>query len=227
MTQSRPGEGRIALAVLLASIGLALIAGGFTQLKALSAAYLTSDVLRTESPFTFYAWLASLLQDHQAESRSDSRGDLSRRVADRLMIMPLPARRRIAISMARQEFWADISADAATQRAAKEAALDGVLLALQTEPGAGDLYFCAAWLETTLSGFTERPRRLLRASHIFSKHELDIAVERLLLAPLIWTFLDDAEKTDLKRDLDLVTQLHSNSAAQILRELEEQGVSFD
>ena len=227
VARTNRASGRIAVSVLVISIGITLILAGSKQLTTLAGAYRTTDILLTETPGSFQVWLAGLAQEAEDPEKVDGRNGLSRRVADRLKIMPLPDRHSVTISMAQAEFWDDINPYISIQRTTQEDVLGGVLLALQSEPGAGDLYFCAAWLETTLYGFGERPRRLLEASQIFSPHEIDFAIERLILAPLIWRFLREDERAWLKKDLNYVTNTYPNSAAQIIKELKEQGVSFD
>jgi hypothetical protein len=219
-------KGRLLPGVLLLALGAALAAAGMLQLQLLQGAFRQQDLRLTESPDTFKVWLALLAREQRDVASDVNPAPIARRIADRLGVMSAPLRRRVVINMARPAFWEDIRPPGSTSRAIKMQALEGVYLRLQTEPGAGDLYLAAASLETSLLGLTSRARRLLDSSQTFAPREFDLAVERLILASLVWTLLTEEERSRARRAFALVSQLHPDKAQEIARELESMGVNL-
>ena len=221
--EARRGRGLAAILVL--PLAVFLIAMASLQLSALSGAYRPGDVFLTHSPRSLQAWLAELAAE--AAGPGADRISLARRIADRLVLMPLPDRRKAIVAMTHPEFWNAIVPKGSTPRAIKEIVLAGTLLALAGSPAAGDLYFAAAWLETGLDGYAQRPRRMLEASHVFSPREIEIVIERVRFAPLIWTFAGDGERQRLTADFHLVREAFPREADQIAVELARHGVVIE
>ena len=216
---------RIVLAAFLVLVGAVTGSMGVSRLLDLGTIYRPSDLFLTETPETFRAWLKeALVRPDQGQEGTPT--DLPPRIADRLLTMGIEKRRAIVTAMMRRSWWDAISTEGRPRRQAREGVRDGVLLALQQAPAAGDLYLLAAALETTLQGYTAQTGELLRSSSSFAPRELPVVLERLRFAPLVWPLLGDGDRARYAADFAVYARAEPDRAAKLRDELAAAGVSL-
>ena len=110
----------------------------------------------TEQPASFRAWLLGVVAE-------PDQTHTTKRIATRLLVMPMASRRNAADAMTGRAFWEPFAGQEGSLKTVQRQVRDGVLMALQSSPTAGDLYLTAAWLEALTDGFGLRGRELLRA----------------------------------------------------------------
>ena len=109
----------------------------------------------TEQPASFRAWLLGIVAE-------PDQTHTTKRIATRLLVMPMASRRNSADAMTGREFWEPFAVQEGSLKYVQRQVRDGVLMALQSSPTSGDLYLTAAWLEALTDGFGLRGRELLR-----------------------------------------------------------------
>ena len=210
-------------ASVLAGLGALTAALGTASLITLASTYRSGDLAVTETPQTFLAWLV----EQHAMSAEAAPADLSWRIARRLDVMPLDKRRDLTVALLAPESWQALTTPGASPRAAQVKVRDGLLLALERNPAAGDLYLAAAALETRLDGFTDRSLALLRSSRIFAPRELPVLRARLAFAATVWTLLDEEDRQAMRADFAVLRSTEPKIADQMLKALANSGVGLE
>lgn len=200
---------------------MALVGLGGWALVEVSRAYRQSDIAVTERPQTFQVWLHDLVAEPAASPER-----VSDRVADRLLVMPMVARRKLVNAMMRQDFWQPFARLPQGSRGIQRMVRDGVLQALRAAPTSGDLYVAAAWLETATDGFGSQAQRLFEASHSFAPRELPLVRARLQLGGIVWPLLGPEARDQMMADFAIFTEVAPAEAAEAGRALTAQGVTL-
>lgn len=208
---------RALFVLLLAGLGIVTGVLGGERLKEMASIYRPGDIAVSESPASFQAWLrdGGLTAD-----------GAPRRIAQRLLAMPLDHRRDAAAAMLKPAFWERLTAKGHSPRTIQAEVRDGLLLALRESPASGDLYLAAAWLDTVTDGFSARTQALMIAAQVYAPRELPFVVERLNLAPLVWPLLDAEGRKPFSSDFQVLRSMQPERAAQLAQRLAEDGVTL-
>jgi hypothetical protein len=204
----------------MVALGLGLCSWGSLNLLALAGAYRSTDLALTEQPASFRAWLLGVVAE-------PDQTHTTRRIAKRLLAMPLASRRNAADAMAGREFWEPFAGQEGGPKKVQRQVRDGILLALQSSPAAGDLYLTAAWLESLTDGFGLRGRELLRASHIFAPRELSLVRGRLRFAALVWPLLGPSDHEALRKDFVTYRNAEPGPAAKLRAVFALEGIEIE
>ena len=129
--------------------------------------------------------------------------------------------------MAGREFWEPFAGQEGGPKTVQRQVRDGVLMALQSSPTAGDLYLTAAWLEALTDGFGLRGRELLRASHVFAPRELSLVRGRLRLAALVWPLLGPQDHDALRKDFATYRNAEPRRAAELQAVFAIEGIEIE
>jgi hypothetical protein len=216
----RAGQGgkRVPAVGLLLAIAVILAVGGSWQLTQLTRAYLLDDIAHDQTPNRLKSWLIALYQhDIEPSARME-------RIASRLLLMPMPLRRQVVMSMSRPEFWTEATSDFRQRVVMQDEMLGAVNLALTRAPVLGDLWFASAKLSIDNEGMSGAALKRLEYSAIYAPNAGEIALARLLVMQRNWPLLDEASRQIMVRDFAYVTQAYPQQAESIRKEIEALGL---
>ena len=197
MKRARRGAGPLGL-VLCLCVGLAATVLGARALDGIAASYEPADILYDEGPDLFQAWL----KRHSQEGNLDSRS-----VAQRLLVMPISARRATVNAMMRPGYWSAIAQSEAERRTLLTSVEGGLVEALGTAPTAGGLWLAASKVRSQTSGFDQKAEDYVRASYLTAPREGDIARLRLVYVSVVGPLMRTAFEEDHRRDRETVREL--------------------
>jgi hypothetical protein len=218
MAAHRNPRGRAAGALVVMAFGCMVASLGAWHLAKLRQTHVYDEVLYRGSPQTLLLWLASL--DFHAPTSAE-------RIAERLLLMPLPQRREAVLALAGNEIWTRLARSPGDVRSWQQVMLTAVKQAVARAPMAGDLWFLAGTLAGQLSGYGEASQRALALSATYAPREPDLVEARLAVLAPAWPLLDEALRDVVRRDL-AVAGLASPEQARAIREtLERAGAQLD
>ena len=184
----------VCLAVGLGSFGL-----GAVSLAKLSSSFQPEDILYDEGPGLFQAWL---IRHHKS-------GDLTpAAVSQRILFMPIAARRSTVNAMMGRDFWAAIGGPEAKRRTMLTTIENGLVGALAKAPSAGDLWLAASKIRSQTSGFDHRAANYLAASYLMSPREGSLVRSRIVFAASVEPMLRMPLAEERERDMVIARELY-------------------
>jgi len=207
---------------LISALGLLLIAvivagGGGWQLARLERTHLKEEILYPVTPRSLQAWLKTL--DINDPASAD-------RLADRILLMSLPQRRDVVISMSGAAFFAQLNPKFTQQRTFRTVALKAVLSALAKAPLLGDLWFLAANLRGQLFGIDPDVQQYLGLSFIYAPKEVDLVLARLQMMGLAWPLLSEASRNIVRDDLNIIAEAYPDRVQELRQYLKSAGAGI-
>jgi hypothetical protein len=191
-------------------LGSLLLIGGLTlgsgvmALLGLAQTYRPEDLAYSESDQTFRLWFL------EARRHAPSDDTLTTAVAERLRAMRIDKRRALVDAMMSNRFLATMWSDEQDRRGNLRALLGGALQALSSSPMEGDLWLIAARLRWRLEGFDDVAEQYLDASFRYTPREIQLLVDRLVLARAVGIVLSPETRQLARRDQDYLRDFNGH-----------------
>jgi hypothetical protein len=203
-------------------ISIAILLAGFGgwQLLRLSTAYTADDLTYNQTPKAMQAWLAGL---YRQTGTSDERVE---KISRRLILMSMPLRRQTVLSMARPEFWTELTSDFRQRVVMQQDMAAAIALALSRAPTNGELWFLSAKLDIDQQGVSDEALKRLGLSAVYAPKAGELALARLLVLQRNWKFLDDEARQVMTRDFSVVAAANPEKADAIAKELAATGLDM-
>ncbi len=212
-----PGFARLIGVLGLLVIAVLVAGGGAWQLARLDQTHLKQEILYRVTPRSVQAWLKTLDIDDPASAD---------RLADRMLVMSLPQRRDVVISMSGSAFFAELEPKFTQQQHLRSVALKAVLSALSQAPSLGDLWFLAAYLRGQISGVDPVVQQYLGLSFVHAPKEVDVVLARLQMMGLVWPLLSEASRTIVRNDLAIIAEAYPDQVQELRQYLKSAGAGI-
>ena len=206
---------------VLSFSGLGLLLLSLWQLSILQNTYRFDDIWYSQSPVTLQAWMRQQqISDLPAPDRIE-------RLADRLLVTPLAQRRILLLSMARPQFWTELTPHPVVRTTMRDETVLALEKAVSKAPLAGDLWYLAAKLKSDQGGFDAQAARYIELSQIYAPKATEIALARVYLLSLNWNRLGAAARVDMNRDVEVVLAANPRQADKLREDLIRLGIDLE